>query len=288
LIGAILVGLVGFIGLTIYRVWGYFMEALDIYGNELRTFLGIGMLAIPIGIVFNIIMVLLAKLPPVEWLLRVLDDSASGKMTIAAIVGGAQQVAMTLIVVPAVLVAMKEIRAGYTPGVWRSLRGGLTYLPAMATALVIYIVTLGLAALSILLAPVAIYVAVRWLFYPQAVVLDDRRPGWEGLRGSWAVTRRRWVQTLGSTIGFLILALVPGPLIGVVILILGGSRVQFANFVSSFLYGLLLPLAYIGLTMVYHRMKGNPIVEPTMMTRERYPERARKLPGQDLEELWGR
>ena len=66
------------------------------------------------------------------------------------------------------------------------------------------------------------------------------------------------------------------------ILILGGSRVQFANIASSFLYGLLLPLAYIGLTMVYHRLKGVPIVEPTIRTEELHPEKARKLPGNDL------
>ena len=62
---------------------------------------------------------------------------------------------------------------------------------------------------------------------------------------------------------------------------------QFANLASSFLYGLLLPLAYIGLTMVYHRLKGEAIVEPTTMTRERHPERARKLPGATLGESGG-
>jgi len=285
---AFMLTLLALIGLTIYRVWGYFMEAIDIYGNELRTFLGIGMLAVPIGIVFNIVLLLLDKLPPFEWMLNFFDDSAGGNLTLAAVVGGAQQAAMTLIIVPAVLVAMKDIREGMTPGVWRSYRYGLTYFPPMLSALAIYIITLGAASISLLLIPVAIYVAVRWLFYPQAVVLDDEKPGWNGLRRSWIVTKGQWLLTLGSTIGFLILALVPGPLIGVVILIFGGSRVQFANLASSFLYGLLLPLAYIGLTMVYRRLKGEQIIEPTMMTRERFPDKARKLPGRELETTWGR
>jgi len=287
-VAALMLALLGFIGLTIYRVWGYFIEALDIYGNELRTFLGIGMLAVPIGIVFNIILLLLGKLPPFEWMLRFFDDSAGGNLTLAAMVGGAQQAAMTLIIIPAVIVAMKEIREGMTPGVWRSFRYGLAYFPPMLSALVIYVVALGFASISILLIPVAIYVAVRWLFYAQAVVLDDEKPGWNALRRSWTVTNGQWLLTLGSTIGFLILALVPGPLIGVAILILGGSRVQFANLVASFLYGLLLPLAYIGLTMVYRRLKGEQIIEPTMMTRERFPDKARKLPGRELETTWGR
>lgn len=285
---ALVLALLAFIGLTIYRVWGYFMEAIDIYGNELRTFLGIGMLAVPIGIVFNFILLLLGKLPPFEWMLRFFNDSAGGNLTLAAMVGGAQQAAMTLVIVPAVLFAMKDIREGYTPGVWRSFRYGLTYFPPMLSALLIFIVTLGVASISILLIPVAIYVAVRWLFYPQSVVLDDEKPGWNALGRSWMVTKGQWLVTLGSTIGFLILALVPGPLIGVIILIFGGSRVQFANLASSFLYGLLLPLAYIGLTMVYRRLKSEQIVEPTMMTQERFPDKARKLPGRELETTWGR
>ena len=281
--GAVLLFLAVLIGLSVYQVWGYFMEALDIYGNELRTFLGIGILAVPIGLAFNGFVYLSRKLPPVDWLLKLLNNSAHGNLTLAAIAGGAQQAAMTLIVVPAIIVAMKEIREGYTPGVWRSVREGLRYFPAMVAALILYVVTLGIATISILLIPVAVYVAVRWLFYPQAIILDDQKRGWNGLLFSWNATRGQWLKTLGSTIGFLVLALVPGPLIGVVLLIIGGSGVRFANVASSFLYGLLLPLAYIGLTMVYHRLKKEPIVEPQMRTRERFPERARMLPGRELE-----
>jgi hypothetical protein len=288
LIVGLLVLILGIIGLSVYRVWGYFMEALDIYGNEIRTFLGIGMLAIPIGIVFNLLMLQIQKLPPFEWMIDWFNDSSGGNLTLVAMAGGAQQVAMTLIIVPAVIYAMKDIRQGIKPGVRRSLREGLRYFPSVAVALVLYVVALGAAAFSVFLIPVAIYFAVRWLFYPQSAVLDEERPGWNALRRSMRVTEGRWIKTFGSTIGFLILALVPGPLIGVLILILGGSRVQFANMVSGFLYGLLLPLAYIGLTMVYHRLKGNSIVEPQMRTHELHPEDARKLPGQDLESIWGR
>ncbi|MCA9860723.1 MAG: hypothetical protein KC438_13425, partial [Thermomicrobiales bacterium] len=280
--GAILLVIVAIVGASIYRVWGYFMEALDIYGNELRTFLGIGMLAVPIGLAFHGFVYLLRELPPIDWMMRFLNNSASGDLTLAAMAGGAQQAAMTLIIVPAVIFAMKEIREGYTPGVWRSLREGLRYFPGMLAALILYVVTLGIATFSIFLIPVAIYVAVRWLFYPQAIVLNEQERGWYGLLFSWNVTRGRWLKTLGSTIGFLILALVPGPLMGVLILILGGSGVRFANIASSFIYGLLLPIAYIGLTMVYRRLQNEPIVEPETVTQERFPDRARRLPGREL------
>ncbi len=152
----------------------------------------------------------------------------------------------------------------------------------MLVALIIYVAALGLATFSVFLD------SRRDLCRGAVALLSRKRLCWmrasrlEWPRQSWHVTRGRWIKTLGATIGFLILALVPGPLAGVLILILGGSRVQFANLTSSFLYGLLLPLAYIGLTMVYRRLKGETIVEPQMITQELHPEKARKLPGIDL------
>jgi hypothetical protein len=158
MIAAILVGILGIISFCIYRIWGYFVEALDIFGNELRTFLGIGMLAIPIGLLFNPLTVLVSEIRPMDWMLQTSNDSAGGKLTVVAIIGGAQQAAMTLVVVPAVI--------------------------AMLVALLIYVVVLSFAAFSLVLIPVAVYIAVRWLFYPQSIVLDDQKPGWNGLRKS--------------------------------------------------------------------------------------------------------
>jgi hypothetical protein len=125
MIAAILVGILGIISFCIYRIWGYFVEALDIFGNELRTFLGIGMLAIPIGLLFNPLTVLVSEIRPMDWVLQTFNDSAGGKLTVVAIIGGAQQAAMTLVVVPAVIYAMKDIRQGVKPGVWQSLRASL-------------------------------------------------------------------------------------------------------------------------------------------------------------------
>ena len=52
-VGLLVVALLGVLGFAVWRVWPSFVEALDVYGNELRTFLGIGIFAVPIGILFN-------------------------------------------------------------------------------------------------------------------------------------------------------------------------------------------------------------------------------------------
>ena len=37
-------------------------------------------------------------------------------------------------------------------------------------------------------------------------------------------------------------------------MIVGGSRVSFANFLSGFVYALTIPMAAVGITMLYHRL----------------------------------
>jgi predicted tellurium resistance membrane protein TerC len=58
-------------------------------------------------------------------------------------------------------------------------------------------------------------------------------------------------------------------LIGVVMMIIGGTNVRFANGISSLLYALMVPISFIGITLVYRRLKHETIIEPFMLTKER-------------------
>src|SRR6478609_11313958 len=42
------------------------------------------------------------------------------------------------------------------------------------------------------------------------------------------------------------------------------SRVQFASIASGFLYALMIPYSYVGITMAWRRLRNEPIVEPLM------------------------
>ncbi|MCO5223190.1 MAG: hypothetical protein M9947_16695 [Thermomicrobiales bacterium] len=258
---------VALVAFCIYRVWPYLLEALDIYGNELAAFLGIGILAIPIGLLFNLVMLQLARISPFDQLLGWLDGSGGAAFTVASIVGGLQQAAMLLFVVPAVVQAMKQIRRGERPTVIGSYRASLRHLPATLTAWVIYWGFIAMTAATIVALPFAIYAGVTLQFFIQATILEHERPGWNALLCSWRTTRAQLIETLARTLPFLVVAVLPGPIIGLTFLILGGSRVQFANLASGFLYALLIPYAYIGLTMAWRRLRGDVIVEPQIMTR---------------------
>jgi hypothetical protein len=110
---------------------------------------------------------------------------------------------------------------------------------------------------------------VRLQFFIHAIVLDGRR-GWKApIQLSWQISRGRWLHTFILTIAFQLLAIVPGPLIGVVMMIIGGTNVRFANGISSLLYALMVPISFIGITLVYRRLKHETIIEPFMLTKER-------------------
>jgi hypothetical protein len=252
------------IGFGLYRVRPYLLEALDIYGNELATFLGIGLVAIPIGFLFNVLVRLIAIYSPFDRVLGWLDLSGGAAFTAASVVGGLQQAAMLLIVVPAVVQAMKQIRRGERPTVWGSYRASIRHFPTMLLAWLVYFVLIASASLTVIALPFAIYFGVTLQFFPQAVILEHERPGWNALFYSWRITRGQIPRTLARTLPFLILAVLPGPVAGITFLTLGGSRVQFASIASGFLYALMIPYSYVGITMAWRRLCNDPIIEPLM------------------------
>lgn len=120
---ALVFAILGIVAFSVFRIWSFFMEALDVYGNELRTFLGIGAFAIPIGLLFNGFRVWASDVPPLEWMQRYFDGSDAGRLTATLFVAVFQQLAMLLLVAPAIIFAMKEVRSGSQPGGVEELRG---------------------------------------------------------------------------------------------------------------------------------------------------------------------
>jgi hypothetical protein len=64
-----------------------------------------------------------------------------------------------------------------------------------------------------------------------------------------------WWQALGDSLVFQLFSLVPGPLVGVLLLLTGGTAVELANAFSSFVFAITVPISVIGLTLVYRRYR---------------------------------
>jgi hypothetical protein len=92
---------------------------------------------------------------------------------------------------------LRSLQAGGEPTVGQTVRDGLPFvLPA---ALVILLAAIGITAGFIAFVIPGIWLAVRWLFAAQAVVLDGDR-GTAALRTSAAVVQGQWWSTFGRLI----------------------------------------------------------------------------------------
>jgi len=247
-------------------VWANVLEAVDVYGIELRAFLGIGILAVPIGLLFHMLAIVAQSTGPANWIAGWAGDTSASRLATVATLGGAQQLLMVVVITPAVLRALRDLRRGVKPTALRSIVSGARDVPALALATLAVGAIIAVGTVTLVLLPVAIYLAVRLQFVAQPIILDRAGSARAALATSWRITGGRWWRTLVWSFAFNLLGLLPGPLVGAVVLIAGGARVEFANFVSSFVYAIFIPISVIGLTLSYHRLAGREIIEPTMRT----------------------
>src|SRR5262249_27398832 len=109
LFGAIAVGIPVYV---INRARPLLRVSLAIYRAHWPDFLQIGLLALPVGVAFNGLGVLLSENPPLEWLIQWMDGSAGARLLVALLMLVLQQAAMQVLVAPAVVRALADVRDG--------------------------------------------------------------------------------------------------------------------------------------------------------------------------------
>ncbi len=228
-----------------------FRRAVRLYREHWKVFAGIGLVAIPIGVAFNLLQAFLITRNPLEYVVEWFDNTAGARLTAVAAIGGVQQLAMLLVISPAVIQAVLDIHRGQSPGVVRSYRLAAQRSLAIAAAFAIVLILAGVPALVVFGLPIAIWLIVRWQFFVQSLVYDTDRSSTGALRESASLVQGRWWRTFGTVFLFDLLATIPGILVGFVLLTLGGAAVGLANGVSSLLYALAIPLAVIAITIMY-------------------------------------
>jgi hypothetical protein len=111
-----------------------------------------------------------------------------------------------------------------------------------------------LLSITVVGIPWAIWIYVRWGFFAQAIMLDGAPTGNAALRRSDEIVRGHWWHTLGIRAAFGIVAAAPGPIIGLVLLIVFKMPVELVNGLGSLIYVVTVPFGVIGVTLLYlHR-----------------------------------
>ncbi len=154
------------------------------------------------------------------------------------------------LVAPGVIAATAEIVSSRQTDYVRSLRRSSERIPTVLGALVYNYVIAGLLTLTIVLIPYALYRQVQWAYSPHAVVIDGA-----SVRNSRKVSRDTikgdWLRTLGMAVLVTLVAGIPGPVVGLALILLQVTPLEVAGYVSSVVFAIVYPVTIIASTLYY-------------------------------------
>ena len=240
-----------------------------------RVFLGIGVLFIPLGIVISLVQYLLFQ---VTSLAPLVDTTGQGNVSVAGLalsLGLLFTLVALSFVQAATAQAMADIDAGRATGAMHAYREALRRFPSLLGAVLIAFVVILMLELTIVGIPIAIWLLVRWSLLGQVVQLE--RAGTVGaLRRSGELVSGHWWRTASVIIVVGGLALVAGPVIGILLLLITSASFNFVNIVAGVVYMVAMPLR--------RRRDDVPLLRPDCARSAR---RARaglvhRAPGRDL------
>jgi hypothetical protein len=114
------------------------------------------------------------------------------------------------LVTAAIIEMLRRLADGEAPHGGRAIQAGLDVFAPVFTAVLLAGIGTALGIVALILP--GIYVAIRWYFVPQAVVIDGARTT-EALRGSWRLTGGYWWRTFAVVILANLVAFLPASLV---------------------------------------------------------------------------
>ena len=132
------------------------------------------------------------------------DDIDTAELAIPAAVS---YLVTTPLVAAMMIHALLQAAAGETPGARRSIAAGLDAFGAVFPAVLLAVAGVALGLVLFILP--GVYLAVRWYFVPQAVIIDRRR-GMEALQRSGELVAGSWWRVFGIALLVWIIATVAG------------------------------------------------------------------------------
>ncbi|MGH2586086.1 MAG: hypothetical protein ACRDJE_14330 [Dehalococcoidia bacterium] len=222
-------------------------SAITLYRRHLGTFLGIGVVFIPIGVLAA--------------LLNHLLEFTTGGLVITLSLA-LPLLAAFVFVNGTVAAVLGEIEAGRRPGILDAYRMVWRHLGPLVWAAIKVLAIVTLLLITVVGIPFAINRLIRWLFIAQAIVLDgaDSRTA---LSASAHVVAGRWWRTCFMAIVLGIVGTLTGPVVAIIALVLLRTSADAANLISSAVYALVLPLVFIALTQFYQGLKLRRAIEQT-------------------------
>ena len=242
------------------RSWGQILSAsARMYFARPRLFLGLGLLLIPISFAITFLQWLLLR--GIDLLGVVTGEAAGTWAYLATIIGATLTLFGLGFIQAATAASLVEIDRGRTVHAMDAYRLAWRHIRPLLAAIVLFVAAWVALTTTLVLVPVAIWLAVRWALVAPAVALD--RLGPVGALGrSRDLARRRWLR-VGSLVGVsAVVALIAGPLLGALLILLTDMPFATLNIVAGVVYALAMPFVALVTGYVYFDARARLELEP--------------------------
>ena len=164
---------------------------------------------------------------------------------------GFQQLLAYSLIAPLIIYATYDVMQGHDKyGVVETWSVVLRRFPTLIRAVLVPLLFTSLLAATVILAPIALYKAVQWMYTPHAAIIEGA--SWRQARHvSKRVVKGHWWRVLGLGTAVAFFSGVPGPLIGVIALVLGTATMNTANIIATLVYLVAYPAAVIAATLYF-------------------------------------
>jgi hypothetical protein len=216
------------------------------YGTRFPLFAGLGLVFIPILLLVSLLQALVLHATSI---LGVQTGGGSGPLAFIVLTIGTSLTLLGLGIVQAAAArALVEIDAGRRAGAVQAYRLAADSVVPLLLALVIAAVVVSLLASSFFLVPIAIWLAGLWCLIAPVIELEGLG-ALRGLRRSGRLVRGRWLKVASLTVVGGGLALVTGPLIGALLILVTGAPFWLVNVISGVIYAVTMP--FVAVTSLY-------------------------------------
>jgi len=229
------------------RAWGQILSAsARMYASRFGLFAGMGLVFVPILLVVSVLQALVLHATSV---LGVQTSGGNGVLAFVILAVGTSLTLLGLGIVQAATArALVEIDAGRPAGILQAYRLAAEIVVPLLGALVVAALVVSLLVSSIFLIPIAIWLAGRWCLIAPVIELEGAG-ALAGLRRSGRLVRGRWLKVATLIVVGGALALVAGPLIGALLILVTGAPFWLVNVISGVLYAVTMP--FVAVTSVY-------------------------------------
>jgi hypothetical protein len=232
------------------RSWGQVLSAAGrTYVGRAPLFLGIGLLLIPTALATAALQLVLFG--GLELLgIETEGETAGALVLVVVAVGTTLTLLGVALVQAATACALVEVDAGRSIGPIRAYRIALARIRPLLRALGIAVAVWAALTATGILIPLAIWLAVRWALFAQIVELEDRGSV-SALRRSAELVRGRWLHVASLVGAGAALALLAGPFLGALLILLTSAPPTTLNLVAGIVYALAVPFVALTTSYVY-------------------------------------